>query len=166
MLFRSDSKNGKIKKTGLNIFSKVLTFFNVFKWHEFWIKDVQVNGMPYKNLTGDFLIKNGIVSTENLFLDGNAMKISAIGSIDIPKGTIDMKLGVQPLSTVDTIVSNIPVIGYILGGENKSIVIAHFKVTGDLKNPDVESIPIQSLGTGILGIFKRIFTYPKYLISP
>ncbi|OGL39713.1 MAG: hypothetical protein A3C43_05245 [Candidatus Schekmanbacteria bacterium RIFCSPHIGHO2_02_FULL_38_11] len=161
-----DSKNGKIKKTGLNIFSKVLTFFNVFKWHEFWIKDVQVNGMPYKNLTGDFLIKNGIVSTENLFLDGNAMKISAIGSIDIPKGTIDMKLGVQPLSTVDTIVSNIPVIGYILGGENKSIVIAHFKVTGDLKNPDVESIPIQSLGTGILGIFKRIFTYPKYLISP
>ncbi|OGL44028.1 MAG: hypothetical protein A2W05_06100 [Candidatus Schekmanbacteria bacterium RBG_16_38_10] len=143
-----------------------MTFFNFFKWHEFWIKDIQVNGMPYKSLKGDFLIKNGIVYTENLFLDGNAMKISAVGNIDIPKGTIDMKLGVQPLSTVDKIVSNIPVVGYILGGKNRSFVIAHFKVTGDIKNPNVESIPVQSLGKGILGIFKRIFTYPEHILSP
>ena len=161
-----ESKNGKIKKTTLGIFSKLLSFFNFFKWHEFWIKDIQVNGMPYRSIKGDFLIKNGIAYTENFFLDGNAMKISAVGNIDIPKGTIDMKLGVQPLSTLDTIVSNIPVVGYILGGDNNSFVIAHFKVTGDLKDPDVESIPIQSLGSGVLGIFKRIFNYPEHLLSP
>ena len=160
------SKNGKIKKTGIGILSKILTFLNFFKWHEFWIKDIQVNGMPYKSLTGDFYIKNGILSTDNLFLDGNSMKISAVGNIDTIKGNVDMKLGVQPLGTVDTVVSNIPVIGYILGGDNKSIVTAYFEMKGNIKDPSVKPIPIESLGNGIMGIFKRLLTYPGHLISP
>ncbi|RMF96535.1 MAG: DUF3971 domain-containing protein, partial [Candidatus Schekmanbacteria bacterium] len=159
------SKNGRIKKTSIGIFSKILSFFNLLKWKDFWIKDIETKGMTYNTINADFTGADGVFHTDNFLLDGSSMKISAVGDIDVGKNTINMKVGVMPLGTVDTIVSNIPIVGYILTGKDKSLVTAYFEVKGDIKNPKVEPISMKSLGKGLLGIFRRTLGFPYDIIK-
>ncbi|MBI5376009.1 MAG: AsmA-like C-terminal domain-containing protein [Candidatus Schekmanbacteria bacterium] len=159
------SKNGTIKKTGIGVISKILSFFNVFSWKDFWIKDIETKGMTYNTISADFTGKEGIFHTENFLLDGSSMKISAIGDIDLKNYKINMTVGVMPLGTVDTIISKIPIVGYILTGKDKSLISAYFEVTGDLKNPEVKPVNIKSMGSGILGLLRRSLGFPYDLIK-
>jgi len=103
--------------------------------------------------------------TDNFVLDGSSMKISAVGDIDVGKNTIDMKVAVMPLGTIDSVVSNIPIVGYILTGKNKSLVGAYFEVTGNVKDPVVKAVSMKSLGKGLLGIFRRSLGFPYDMIK-
>lgn len=154
------SKNGKIRKTSVGVLSKILSFFNLLKWKDFWIKDLETKGMTYNTISADFTGDKGAFHTDNFILDGSSMKISAIGDIDLGENTINMKVAVMPLGTIDTVVSNIPIVGYILTGKDKSLVAAYFEVTGNLNNPDVKTVSMKSLGQGILGIFRRTIGLP------
>ena len=89
----------------------------------------------------------------------------ARGNVDIPKNwTIDLYLGAQPLGTIDSLLSKIPVIGYILTGKEKSLVIYYFKVEGTLSDPKVKYVPLKHLGN-MAGFFKRLFFAPGGLIG-
>ena len=76
------------------------------------------------------------------------------------KNEIDAKVGVHPLATVDTVLSKIPIAGYILTGKNKAFLSFVYEVTGDLNDPKVETIPIKTLGEGVFGIIKRLLETP------
>jgi len=41
------------------------------------------------------------------------MRITLLGKIDLGKNSIDAKIGVHPLVTIDTILSSVPIAGYI-----------------------------------------------------
>jgi hypothetical protein len=56
--------------------------------------------------------------------------------------------------------SKIPVAGYILTGKDKAFLSFVYEVKGDLDDPKIEPIPIQSLGEGVFGIFKRLLETP------
>ena len=58
-------------------------------------------GMPYKKITGEIAVKDGIASTTDLFVDSDAINISAVGKIDMVHDQLDLNIGVQPLQTVD-----------------------------------------------------------------
>jgi hypothetical protein len=89
----------------------------------------------------------------------------ATGSADLGQGLADFDLGVQPLGTIDTVVSNIPVLGHILTGENKSLITYYFEVKGPILDPQVEAVPFKSLGTGVTGVLKRLFLSPVKLFE-
>ena len=89
-----------------------------------------------------------------------------IGTADISNMTIDAKLGLHPFVTVDKIVTNIPLAGWIIGGKEKSAISMYYEIKGPLKNPEVEAIPIKALGEGIWGIFKRILELPLDAVEP
>ena len=73
---------------------------------------------------------------------------------------MDSTLGLHPFVTVDKIISNIPLAGWIIAGREKSTITMYYKIYGPLKNPEVEAVPISGMGKKILGIFERIFTAP------
>jgi hypothetical protein len=74
-------------------------------------------------------------------------------------------LGVQPLGTIDTVVSSIPLLGHILTGENKSLITYYFEVKGPILDPQVEAVPFKALGDGVTGILKRLFLSPVRLFE-
>ena len=88
------------------------------------------------------------------------MRITIVGKIDLGKNQIDARIGVHPLVTVDTVLSHIPIAGYILTGKDKAFLSYIYEVTGDLDDPKIEAIPFKSVGEGILGIFKRLLETP------
>ena len=70
---------------------------------------------------------------------------------------------VTPLKTVDTIIENIPVVGYLLG---ENFIAIPVRVRGDLSNPSVTPMSPSSVGKGVLGILERTLKLPLKIIQP
>lgn len=145
--------------------SKIFSLLNVSQLLKFQWPDMVSGGMPYNRITGSLAIRDGIVSTKDLFLDGDAMNISCVGKIDLTKEEIDATFGVQPLQTVDKVVSRIPVVNWLLTGKNGTLVTAYFVARGKLDDPIVNAFPVKDMAKGVLDIFKRVFQLPGKLIT-
>lgn len=145
--------------------SKVFSILNVSQLFKFKLPDMVSDGMPYTRIDGNLAIKDGIVSTEDFFVASNAMNISIVGKNDFINDKLDLTLGIQPLQTVDKVVSHIPIVGWLLTGENKAMFSTYFEIKGKSADPNVSAIPITSLGKGVLGIFKRVFQLPVKLFT-
>ena len=156
-------KNGVLKRYSL--ISKIFSFLNVSQLLELKLPDLVAKGIPYKEIGGDFQIKNGIAQTDNLFLASRSLNMAAIGQIDLTRKSLNLTIAVQPLQTVDKIVALVPILGHILTDEKKSLILAFFNAKGPWNDPSVTPIPFASLRKGILGIFKRIFLLPKDVVK-
>jgi uncharacterized protein YhdP len=152
--------------TRFSVLSKIFSILNVSQLLKFQLPDMVSGGMPYSKIVATLSFEDGIVSTKDLFIRSNAMNISAVGTIDMPRGQfVDTLVGVQPLQTVDKLVSLIPVVGWILTDENRSIMTVYFEVKGNLDDPAVTAIPVKAMARGVFDIFKNIFQLPAKLIT-
>jgi uncharacterized protein YhdP len=148
------------------VLSKIFSILNVSQLLKFQLPDMVSGGMPYDKVIATLSYEDGIVSTKDFFINSNAMNISAIAAIDMPKGEfVDTSVGVQPLQTVDKLVSLIPVVGWILTDEKRSLVTVYFNVKGSLGNPNVTAIPVKSMAKGVFEIFQNIFRLPVKLFT-
>jgi uncharacterized protein YhdP len=145
--------------------SKVFSILNVSQLLKFQLPDMVTGGMPFNEMTGSFAIKDGIVSTSNLYVDSDAINISTVGSYNLYKDELDATIGVKPLQTIDKVVSRIPLVGWILTGKDKSLVTAYFEAKGKLENPEVKAVPVKGMAKGVLDIFRRIFELPARLVT-
>ncbi|MFQ5561879.1 MAG: AsmA-like C-terminal domain-containing protein, partial [Nitrospinota bacterium] len=150
-------QNGRLHK--FLILSKIFSLLNLK------VLNMSSKGMSYDSITANVVINNGIVRTNSFLLDSNSFRMTGVGEIDLGKSKIDMVLGVQPFQTLDKVISNIPVIGKVLTGKKKSLIVSYYSVKGDLKNPVIKAKPVESVGKGVLGILKRVITLPKDLIT-
>lgn len=156
--------NGNINR--FHILSKIFSLLNVYQIFKFKLPDLVTEGMPYNSIIANFEIKNGIAATKDLLIDSDAMRITTVGEIDIKAKQIDMIVGVQPFQTVDKIISSIPLAGRILTGDKKALIVFYYTVKGDMDDPQITAVPFESLGEGILGIFKRLLSTPQELLTP
>ncbi|MBI2563541.1 MAG: AsmA-like C-terminal domain-containing protein, partial [candidate division NC10 bacterium] len=117
-------------------------------------------------LTADIKIEGGIARTENLVLDSPAMKVNAVGQVNLADDTLDLTVAAKPFQTVDSILTKIPLAGWLLGGKEKSLLVAYYRVTGPLSDPQVTPIPLKSVGRNLFGIFRNLLEIPEALIGP
>jgi hypothetical protein len=155
---RLDIENGVIERA--NILSKIFSILNVSQLFMGRFPDLKSRGLPYHRITADIQVKNGVASTEGLVVDSDAMKITLVGKVDLGRNLIDARIGVHPLVTLDTVLSKVPVAGYILTGKDKAFLSYVYEVKGDLDDPKMEAIPVKSMGQGIFGILKRLLETP------
>jgi hypothetical protein len=78
---------------------------------------------------------------------------------------LDLLVVAKPLGTIDKVVTRLPIAGWILGGEERALITAQFRVTGPGDKPDIEAIPISAISKGLLGIFQRTLGLPLKLIE-
>ncbi len=94
------------------------------------------------------------------------MKVNAVGSVNLVDDTVDLTVAVKPFQNVDHIITNIPIAGWLLGGKERSLLVAYFQVTGPLADPQVTAIPVWSVGRNVFGIFKNLLEIPEVLTGP
>ncbi len=145
--------------------SKIFSILNLSQLLKFQLPDMVSGGMPFNEITGNFSIKDGILSTNDLYIDSDAINISAVGSMNLSSEEIDATIGVKPLQTIDKVVSRIPIVGWILTGKDKSLVTAYFEAKGNVGDPVVKAIPVKGMTKGVLNIFRRIFELPARMIT-
>ena len=155
---RLEIENGAIER--FNVLSKIFSILNVSQLFQGRLPDLTTKGLPYHHIMGTIQVKDGIASIEDLVVDSDAMKITLIGKLDVRKNLIDAKIGIHPLVTLDTVLSNVPIAGYIITGKDKAFISFVYEVKGDLDNPKIDAIPMKSMGEGFLGIITRLLETP------
>lgn len=156
-------EKGTLRK--FNVLSKVFSILNVSQLLKFQLPDMVSGGMPYNEIKGIIAIKDGVASSQDLFIRSDAINMSIIGKADLVKEELDLTVGVQPLQTVDKIVNRIPVVGWLLSGKDKGILTAYFEAKGKWSDPKVTAIPVKSLAKGVLNVFRRVFELPVRLFT-
>ncbi|HEX2768158.1 MAG TPA: AsmA-like C-terminal domain-containing protein [Geobacteraceae bacterium] len=156
-------EEGMLRK--FTVLSKIFSRLNFSQLLKFQLPDMVSGGMPYNKLTATLSIKDGIVSSNDIYVASDALNISAVGKADLVKNELDATIGVKPLQTVDKVLSHIPIVGWILTGKNKSLITAYFEAKGKLDDPQVKAIPVQTMAKGVFNIFKRVFQLPATLFT-
>ena len=156
-------EEGIVKKSR-TIF-QVLHFLSLQKIFKRKPPDLSKEGFYFESIGGHIVINKGVLKTENLTIKSPVFNAVAKGIGDLTKKQVDFHLGVQPLGTIDWIVSKIPIAGYILTGEGKSLLVYYFQVKGPWFEPEVQHVPLQNIGDNTIGFFKRLFLTPERLFK-
>ncbi len=147
------------------VLSKVFSLLNISQIFALQLPDMDVDGMPFGLLSANFQLDKGILRSEDLNIQSEAMNQSYVGQFNLIEKEIDLSLAIHPLGTVDKIVSRIPVAGWLLTGEDKALLTAHFTVTGKAGDASVEAKPLDSLAGPAIGLLKRTLGLPFKLIE-
>ncbi len=102
---------------------------------------------------------------QNLTFQSPAINAAGAGTIDLNRDHLQLKIGLQPLGTVDSVVSSIPLIGNILTGKEKSLVVYSLEVTGSLSNPQIKNVPLKNIGESALGYVERMVFTPERILK-
>ncbi|NJC89125.1 MAG: hypothetical protein FIB02_11450 [Desulfuromonas sp.] len=147
------------------VLSTVFSLLNVSQLFSFKLPDVNSEGVPFTRLSAELAIDKGVLSSDLIVIDSEAMNMSYVGKYDMVRDRLDLLVVVKPLGTIDRVVTSLPIAGWILGGEEHALITAQFRVTGPGADPEIEAIPISALSKGVLGIFQRTLSLPLKLVD-
>jgi hypothetical protein len=154
------SQNGRIHYA--NSLMKIFSVLNVTEVFTRGRSDLTEEGYGYTTAHATAEIGGGKVEFKEILLDGDSLKITGQGSIDLNDATVDIILLAAPLKTVDRIVNNLPIISYIAGG---SLISIPLRVEGKLKDISVVPLPPSAVGKGLLNIMERTLKAPFKLVE-
>jgi hypothetical protein len=161
--FNVQIHNGVLRQ--FQTLSKVFSLLNVSQILALRLPDMNLEGMPFDTLTANFNLDKGILRSEDLKIQSEAMNQSYIGQVNLVDKEVDFSMAIHPLGTVDKIVSRIPVAGWLLTGENKALLSAHFSVKGKTDNLSVSTMPLDTLTEPTIGLLRRTLGLPFKLIE-
>ena len=102
---------------------------------------------------------------DSVYLKGNSATVVGKGTVDLVTKKVDIKLAIMTVRELGKIVGQIPLLGYILMGEDNSMTVG-LTVKGTLNNPKVSTSVAKDILTLPLQILKRTITAPAHLGTP
>jgi hypothetical protein len=126
---------------------------------------VQNGRLYFDRIEGNIEIEKGKILVQNLTLQSYAANVAVAGTIDLNRDHLQLRIGFQPLGTVDSFVGGIPLIGNILTGKEKALIVYYVEVTGSMSNPQIKTIPLKNLGESALGYVERMVFTPERILK-
>ncbi|WHZ21492.1 MAG: hypothetical protein OJF47_000604 [Nitrospira sp.] len=123
--------------------------------------DLEKEGLQYNRMTATLTIQNGLMKTQNFILDSPVLKISAVGTYDMPTDHLDMVWAVSPFGSYSQFLKSIPLFGRLVAGDRKGLATALFQVKGSIHDPQVTYMPMKSFTTGLTGVAQLAFDLLK-----
>lgn len=161
--FKIRAEKGVLKK--FSVLSKAFSLLNVLQLAKLRLPDMTTQGMAYTTITSSVKVKDGVLSTDDFFIDSDSLQISASGKVDFIREKLDCIAGIHPLQSLDLIASKIPIAGWLITDERGKLITVNFKIDGNWDDPNVTPINARSIGKGTLDIFRKIFQLPEKLIT-
>lgn len=156
-------ENGWISQTNPILTALALiSLERIFKPGSPGVKDGR---LYFDRIEGEIEIEKGKILVQNLTFQSPAVNAVGTGTIDLNRDHLQLKIGLQPLGTVDSIVSSIPVIGNILTGKEKSLIVYSLEVTGSLSNPRIKNVPLKNISESALGYVERMVFTPERVLK-
>jgi hypothetical protein len=159
------SSEGLIRR--MNLLSKIFTtvnFTDYFTWQD--LPDIEEEGLYYNELA-----INGHVAENHLVLDrtivkGKGVNLSGRGTINLTDLDSDLTFFIAPFKIIDSLLTNIPLIGKALGGPKGSLLTFPVTVTGNIRTPEVTAMAPEAVGGAFLEMFKDTLTLPFRILQP
>jgi hypothetical protein len=156
-------EKGVVRKS--NVFIKILDSMSLTRVFETRPEKLSKDGLYFSHIAGHLDIDKGVAKADNLTMESPVFNAVAEGQANLRTGVIDAEVGVHPLTTADLLVSKIPILGYLLSGDDNTIVAEYFKVDGKISNPTVQYMTFKSMSNGAYSFFKRLFLSPQRLFQ-
>jgi uncharacterized protein YhdP len=117
-------------------------------------------GLSFSRLKADIRYNEDGIEVKNARMAGDLLGLTLGGRVDLEQGQIDLSGTLVPLYGINSLVSGIPVIGWLLtGGEGGGIFAATYRVKGPLANPETSVNPLAMLAPGFL---RELFFVDKH----
>ena len=110
------------------------------------------------------LIKKTIIKFDKIQIEGASATLIGKGEINLKTHTIKMILAIQTARKLGEMIGNIPLLGYILMGEDKSMTVG-LTIKGNFEQPIVETSATQDILSLPLQLIQRTLESPKHLIK-
>ena len=102
---------GSLGKLGFA--TKLLTALKTVEVINLKVPSLRDEGLTYNTFTGEVQINSGVMTLNNVLLDGGAYELEADGQVDFAQEEIDVTVHVHVLESVSKIIEKVPVIGEI-----------------------------------------------------
>ena len=119
-------------------------------------------GFDIKKGTIKFRLAGDILNLDSIVIEGVSSSISGRGVINIAKKTLQVDIFIMTAREVGKIIGDIPIVGYILMGDKKSVTVG-LEITGTLNKPLVKNSAIKDTLFVPLKILKRTLATPEYI---
>ena len=112
-------------------------------------------GFQFNRFESDFTKTDGRLDIKLARAHGPSIGLTATGYVDFDHHNVDMEGTIVPAYALNSIVNDIPIIGFILtGGEGEGMFAATYHATGPLEEPKISVNPLAALAPGFLrGLF-------------
>ncbi|MBN2233430.1 MAG: AsmA-like C-terminal domain-containing protein [Deltaproteobacteria bacterium] len=154
--------SGSVRR--FTLLANVLSLLNVSQLVSLRLPDLTAGGLPFTSITGTLGISGGEIHTDDLLLTGPALNLAAGGVISLPRRQVDLIIEAQPLQAVDRVLTAIPLVGYVIGGEGKRFIVVRLEVAGPFDRIRVEPAPLEGLTRQTGGIIKRLLQTPGRIL--
>ncbi len=112
----------------------------------------------------EYRMQGDTVFLDSIYIQGTSATIIGKGVIDMKKKTINMELAIQTARELGKFVGNLPLLGYILMGKDKSMTVG-LTITGTLDKPVVKTSAAEDILSLPLQIIKRTLESPAHIIN-
>jgi hypothetical protein len=113
------------------------------------------DGITLEEWNFPFTSKNNVLSVKDARVTGRAICATSDGYIDRPHGTLALKGSLVPACGVNSVLSNIPLLGDLIASKKgEGILSATYSASGNMEQPTISTNPLSMLAPGI---FRRIF---------
>ena len=120
-------------------------------------------GYKIKKGSIKFSISDDKLFFDSVFVEGSSATISGDGVVDLKTKAVNVELAIQTVREIGKVVGSVPVVGYILTGENKGVVTVGLKISGTLENPRVKTNPVKDVLLMPFDMIKRTLTTPAHI---
>ena len=118
--------------------SNLFTALNLYKILKTGDIQFDKDRFKFNTITSTFNINNSLVTFDDFYLDSPSYQFSAVGEVAINTKQINALVGVHPLETIDKAVSIIPLVGWVLTGDQGWLIVLSFRVSGNIDDPLIE----------------------------
>jgi hypothetical protein len=110
----------------------------------------------------EYEIRDETITLHKVYLQGKTATVVGRGTIDVNSGKLDIDLAVRTVKDFAKVIGNIPVVGYLILGEDKSVTVG-LKITGTLQKPIVRTTVAKDILLLPVRMLERIITSPAKL---
>jgi hypothetical protein len=130
------------------------------------LPDFANKGFAYAKVDITSQVKGNKLSIDKAFIDGEGLNIFGQGTIALADWSTDLTVMLAPLKTVDAVLTNIPLIGKVVGGKDKALISIPVAIKGDLRDPTVTILPPEAIGKGLINLVANTLMMPFQILSP
>jgi len=165
---RIDSHQGRILR--MKLLAKIFSVVNITDiFSQSQGEDgpgMSSRGFPYTDLLLKAHVKDNELIIDEAVARGEGLNLFARGKMNLSTFELDVVVMISPFKTLDAIVSKVPLVGRVIGGETATLITFPVGVTGKASDPQVTLLPPGAVGEGLLNLVKRTLLLPFQILSP
>ena len=119
----------------------------------------------YRKLSATFAGQNGVFHTSNFLIESPSMIIAGQGNLNAADKSIDGRMVVSPLVSMDRLIGWLPLIRDIVKEKKRGFIFFVYNVKGPFTDPDITSSYVRSVGRRAFNILWNTIRLPKSMLD-